>query len=207
MRIIRATNDAVNYACLYFHYAKSVPSYQYAYNIYNDDNEWCGCILFGVGANNNMAGFLDCISGTCLELQRVALNGKQGHNATSKAVSMAMREVKKDAVYLKCLFSYADTEQKHIGIIYQATNWIYMGESKSSYYVGFDGTRLHKRTFEHLRKRHGKKCTGTELGYTHVTGLSKHLYIYPYDKTLKKQILAKQKPYPKKDYSIGKLND
>ena len=199
MRLTRASSDAIKYSCLYFHYAKSVPAYSYAYNIYNDNDEWCGCILFGLGANNRMAGSLDCETGTCLELQRVALNGKQGHNATSKAVGMAMREVKKEAVCLKCLFSYADTKQKHLGVIYQATNWIYIGESESSEYEEIaTGKRFHGRSVSQLKDRLGKKFTSLELGFKSVKAMNKHTYIYPYDKQIKKRILEKQKPYPKK---------
>jgi hypothetical protein len=197
MRITKANAAAIKHSCLYFHYAKSVPPYLYAYNIYNDTNEWCGCILFGVGANNHMSNLFDCIAGTCLELQRVALNGKQGHNATSKAVSKAMREVKKDAVLLKCLFSYADTKQKHIGVIYQATNWIYIGESKSTVYEK-DGKIYHKRTISSLRKRLGNKYTRIDLSFKSVKAANKHTYLYPYDKKLRKQILEKQKIYPKR---------
>ena len=184
MRITRANRDAVEYACLRFHYAKTVPAqYSYAYNIYNDNNEWCGCILFGLGANSNVSGFLNCMGGTCLELQRVALNGKQGHNATSKAVSLAMRQVRQDAVYLKCLFSYADTKQNHIGIIYQATNWIYIGESSDGAYEK-DGKLYHRRTINSRVKRSGK--TAQELGFTHVKTMTKHTYIYPFDKKVRK---------------------
>jgi hypothetical protein len=194
MKITNATSDAVKYSCLHFHYAKCVPQYSYAYNIYNDDDQWCGCILFGLGANNNMAESLECISGTCLELQRVALNGKQGHNATSKAISMAMRKVKQDAVYLKCLFSYADTNQNHVGIIYQATNWIYIGESKSYDYEK-DGVHFHGRTVSDIRSHTGK--TRAELGFKYVRLPNKHIYIYPYDNKVRRNILKKQKTYPK----------
>jgi hypothetical protein len=197
MRITRANRKAVEYACLYFHYAKSVPVHLYAYNIYNDENEWCGCICFGIGSVKNMPQLLNCITGTVMELQRVALNGKQGHNKTSQAVSLAMRELKNDAVYLKCLFSYADTEQKHLGIIYQATNWIYIGKSQKTPKYFKNGKRVHELTVNDMKRRHKK--TAKELGYTKMKGFSKYLYVMPYDKKLRKEILKKQKPYPKRD--------
>ena len=34
MRITKATPKAINYACKNFHYSKSVPTVQFAYNIY-----------------------------------------------------------------------------------------------------------------------------------------------------------------------------
>jgi hypothetical protein len=45
---------------------------------FNQNNQWCGCICFGVGATN-LAGVpygLRC--GEIIELLRVALNGEQG---------------------------------------------------------------------------------------------------------------------------------
>lgn len=52
MRLTKANSKAINYACKNFHYSKSVPAVQYAYNVYNDKDEWCGVILYGGGANN-----------------------------------------------------------------------------------------------------------------------------------------------------------
>ena len=43
--------------------------------------------------------------------------------------------------------SYADTEQNHCGIVYQATNWLYTGATKShdKLYL-IDGRRVHSMT-------------------------------------------------------------
>ena len=195
MRIAKASHEAVKYACIKFHYARRVPAnYSYAYNIYNDSEDWCGCIVFGIGSTVNIARFIGAESGTCLELQRVALNGKQGHNATSRAVSMAMRETKKDAVLLKCLFSYADTGQGHIGTIYQATNWLYLGIRQTGMYEK-DGILYHIRTVGDRMKNKPKAGYG---GYRYVKSSGKHLYVYPYDLILKESLLARAKPYPKK---------
>ena len=43
----RATGQAVKYACMNYHYAKAVPAAYNAYNVYNDQSEWCGVIIFG----------------------------------------------------------------------------------------------------------------------------------------------------------------
>lgn len=48
----KATPEAINYACMYYHYAKAIPSAQYAYNVYNDVDEWCGVIIFGGGVRH-----------------------------------------------------------------------------------------------------------------------------------------------------------
>lgn len=53
MRLAKASAKAVRYACMHFHYAKAVPVNTLGYNVYNDDDEWCGVVLFGSGSNNN----------------------------------------------------------------------------------------------------------------------------------------------------------
>lgn len=77
------------------------------------------------------------------ELSRVVVQSKT-KNAASFLIanSLKLLEPKPCAVV-----SYADMEQGHCGIIYQATNWIYTGATKShdkAYIV--DGKRVHPMT-------------------------------------------------------------
>ena len=99
MIIKKANAKAISFACENFHYAKCVPNVSHGYNIYNAENEWCGVICFGVGANNNLAKTFGYLSGEVLELERVALNGKQEH--TSQAVAMALKQLHKDNPLVK----------------------------------------------------------------------------------------------------------
>ena len=39
MKLTKANSKAINYACKKFHYSKSVPTIQYAYNVYNNKDE------------------------------------------------------------------------------------------------------------------------------------------------------------------------
>ena len=193
----RATPEAVKYACLNFHYARQVPNHQLSYNVYNEGGEWCGCILFGNGreAFGRQFGFSN---GEFLELVRVALNGKQP--CTSECVAVAMRRVKKDAPAVKMLLSYADTEQGHFGTIYQATNWIYLGESKGARYFIVKGRRMHSTTCG----SNGWKCNISWLRQNvdpkaqEIQSWAKRKYVYFFDKKLRKQWQAKALPYPKK---------
>ena len=60
---------------------------------------------------------------------------------------MCIRELKKDFPEIKLIVSYADTQQKHLGIIYQATNWIYTGVSIAESFV-IDGKKTHSRSIK-----------------------------------------------------------
>ena len=194
MRISVATAKAISYACTEFHYAKSVPAVQYGFNIFNDADEWCGVICYGGGANNNMPKSFELCAGEILELVRVALNGKQGHGNTSKAVAMSLHYLHKINPLVKMIVSYADHRQSHLGIIYQATNWIFLGVSETSdtqYF--FKGKWTHERTINAQKNRAELKATLPKRENS-----NKFKYVFCYDKKLRKKYLKQALPYPKK---------
>lgn len=194
MKLEIASAKAVRYACVKFHYAKSVPSVMLAFSVFNDKNEWCGVIAFSAGANNNLAKSIMLPQGACLELVRVALNGKQ--ESTGKALSVALKLVKKYAPLCKVVISYADPEQGHLGVIYQATNWIYLGESKAQREVidPKSGKIMHKRTANSL--------FGTIKGLEKSKILWKRKYAYPILKSECQKLMSISKSYPKSVQSI-----
>lgn len=193
MRLTKANSKAVRYACTKFHYSKSVPAYRYAYNVYNNKEEWCGVILYGDGVNMHIAENFDLKTGEILELERVALNGKQ--EKTSKAVALSLKLLHKEDPIIKIVISYADNRQKHLGIIYQATNWIYIEKVLSTGYQYFyNGKWKHKRTInsqektKKIREQLPKRKNG-----------DKFKYVYCFDKELKEKYLKEALPYPRKE--------
>lgn len=205
MRITRATNTAIRYACLNFHYAKAVPVNPIGYNIYNDNDEWCGVILYARGACPQIGKPYGLIQGQVLELVRVALNGKQEH--TTQAVALSLKQLKKDYPIIRLIVSYADTEQKHLGTIYQATNWIYTGkatEGDTMFYL-IRGKKVHNKTLNDMLVRRGLKI-GLENIRKYIDPNAEPLkaggkfkYLMPMDKKMKKQIAPLAKPYPKNE--------
>lgn len=174
-----------------FHYAKTIPASTIAYSVFNSDNEWCGIVSFCYPSGVMSGKAFGLVQGQFIEINRVALNGKQG--ATSKVLSTAIKLFKKQNPTVKLLISYADKGQNHIGVIYQATNWAFVGENESSGKDFFyKGKWRHDRTLNEfpkdilsalkVRKRSGK-----------------YKYIYPLDKSLIPLIKPLIKPYPKKE--------
>lgn len=191
MRITKANKKAVDYACKKFHYAKSTPVVQYAYNIYNNNDEWCGVIVYSSGACPNIANQFSMAQGEVLELVRVALNGKQEY--TSEAVSMSLRQLHRDNPLCRIVVSYADHNQRHIGTIYQATNWIYLGTIKRS-----DEQYFYKGNWRHYRSI-GAMCNKDELVKTlpkRKNG-NKFKYIYCLNRKDRKHYQKQALPYPK----------
>lgn len=196
----KATPKAVKYACLHFHYSKSVPSVSYGYNVYQD-GEWCGVILFGVGATPNIASPFGMVQGEVLELVRVALNGKQ--NATSECVAAALHRLHADAPQIKMVVSFADEDQNHTGIIYQATNWIYLGRYGQGDRAAFiiNGKKTHPRTIGHAGGVQSLKWVRENFdpNATEFHTKGKEKYIFVFNKRLRKKWLQQAKPYPKKE--------
>lgn len=203
MRITRATAEAIRYSCIHFHYAKSVPSVMFGYNIYNDNDEWCGTICFGGGANPNIGKEFGCIHGEMLELVRVALNGKQ--ETTSECVAAAIRQLKKDCRVVKALISYADLDQNHAGIIYQATNWLYLGKMNENARGAFiiNGKKVHPKSLYTYTRGVGSESIEwvrehLDPNAREFITAGKHKYLYCYDKKMRKQWMQRALPYPKK---------
>lgn len=216
MRLTTANRKAIEYACKKFHYAKAVPVNTLGYNIYNQKDEWCGVVLYGTGANNNIANSFGLLQGQVLELVRVALNGKQ--ECTSQAVALSLKQLRKDCPLCRLVVSYADCDQNHLGTIYQATNWIFVGTSMqnsadSSWVV--NGKRYHGRIISDWVKARGglrgltreqflKKYYDPDA-YEFLTK-GKRKYLMPMDKMMRKQIEPMCKPYPKTDDNWQKID-
>ena len=194
-----ATPKAIRYACMHFHYAKSVPSVQYGYNVYQD-GEWCGVILFGSGATPNIASPFGMIQGEVLELVRVALNGKQ--NTTSECVAASLRKLHEDAPQIKIVVSFADEDQNHVGTIYQATNWIYLGRygkgERSAFII--NGKKTHPRTIGSAGGVQSIKWIRENLDpeASEFFTKGKEKYIFVFNKRLRREWLKQAQPYPKK---------
>jgi hypothetical protein len=195
MRLEKASYKAIKFACLNFHYSKAVPYASVGYSVFNQNNEWCGVVLFNRG-NINAGKTYGCNIGEISELIRVALNGKQ--EQTSKAVSLAIKLFKKSNPLCKILVSYADTGQDHNGIIYQAMNWFYEGEIKPTRpkFKDEKGKIIHSRVAAKLKTK--KVIENYDDIYTRVLNTNKHRYTYPLDKSLIPLCKSLSKPYPKK---------
>lgn len=201
MRLEIASKKAIQYACMNFHYAKAVPANALGFSVFNNENKWCGCILYGSGANANIATPYNLRPGQVVELVRMALNGKQ--ESTSKAMAISLKILPKYLPLVKLVVSYADIDEGHKGTIYQATNWFFEGECEhgavSSYII--KGKKIHRRSifsmigtssFEEIKKK-------LDPNAKQFVSLGKRKYIYPIDKSLLPLCKKLAKPYPKKE--------
>jgi len=107
------------------HYAHRWPSISYAFGLFDCD-ELIGIVSYGTppsaSLKRGIAG--DEYKADILELNRLCLKYNR-KNEASKLVGNSLKMLPKN----KIIVSFADTEQNHKGIVYQATNFIYTGLS------------------------------------------------------------------------------
>lgn len=199
MRIEIASYKAIKYACLKFHYAKSVPVNTFGHSVFNDQNEWCGVILYGTGATPNIGSQYNLKQGQVVELVRMALNGKQ--KSTSNTMATSLRLLKKKLPLVKLVVSYADIDQNHFGVIYQACNWFYVGSCNENTRTGFiiHGKKVHNKSLHGMGKEQSLKgARSIDPKATEYISKGKRKYLYPLNKSLRYLCQSIAKPYPKK---------
>jgi hypothetical protein len=106
------------------HYAKRIPPISYAFGAYKG-RQLIGVVTYGTPVSSALR------VGVCgeqwmdnvIELNRLCCDNEK--NVASTLVGRSLQMLPKPLVVV----SYADTEQGHIGYVYQATNFVYTGLS------------------------------------------------------------------------------
>jgi len=178
----RINYSDTKYMILNLHYAKRMPSISYAFGLFKN-NKLIGVCTFGSPASAPLCEGL-CgkhFRAKVLELNRlVLLENKK--NQASYLISQSLKLLPKP----KIIVSYADTNQKHIGVVYQATNFLFTGTTKE---------RTDIASHENKHPRH-------HLGdFTlRVKRSAKHRYVYFIGNKKEKNLFRKNLNYSVKKY-------
>lgn len=186
--------NAAKYSCLNFHYSKAIPAGKLVkFGVWEDD-KFIGSIIYGRGANNHMLNPYGLTAEQGCELVRIALTDHK--TPVTKLVAITIKLLKKHSPGLKLIVSYADSRQNHLGIIYQAGNWLYTGEAKTTPDFFYKGRWTHQRTISSAIKN--GSLTHEEMRKLETRdGGFRHRYLYPLDAGLRKQLELQSKQYPK----------
>lgn len=157
-----------------------------------------GAMAFGVGPSNAHRLFREAVADDCVVLTRLWLSDELPQNSESRVLGIVIRALRRHT-NIRFLVSYADPSQGHLGIIYQATNWIYTGLSNAVplYDLG-DGIARHSRSVSHAYGTHSLKHFERHgLQVKLVPQTQKHRYIYFLDTALRVRPQSEALPYPK----------
>jgi len=179
---------------LNIHYARRMPSISHSFGLY-EGSQLIGVITYGMPSSNNLC------EGICgkenrknvIELNRLCLSHNRPNEA-SMLVGRSLQMLPKPMIVV----SYADSGQKHVGIVYQATNFLFTGTTK---------LRTDPLGESNKHARH-TACAGA--GRT--IRFPKHRYVYfvgnkTERKRLRKQLLYPVIPYIKNDSNSISLQD
>lgn len=164
-----------------------------------------GVITYGVSCSSTL------LKGICgedemhnvYELNRLWVDDSVPKNGESFLIANSIKRLDKEIIV-----SFADTNQNHIGYVYQATNFYYCGMSarfSDPKVKGFEN--MHHATYAHgMTKAQIIEKYGAENVY-YVERPRKHRYIYfNCDKRRKKELLQKLR-YMIMEYPKGEQND
>jgi hypothetical protein len=106
--------------------------------------------------------------------------------------------LKREMPGIRLLVSYADLNQGHLGKIYQASNWLFVGETGHEAGIMLNGKLTHRRTInskygtsdiDWLRQRIDSSAYRYE-------GKPKFKYLLPLDEKIAERLRLLSKPYP-----------
>ena len=182
------------------HYARRMCPISYAFGAYKD-NTLIGIVTYGVSASSTLR------QGVCgkkwadkvYELNRLCcLNEK---NIASELVGKSMQMMPKPSI----IVSYADTQQGHVGYVYQATNFLYTGLSSKFKDPKVKGLEhQHHATYAHgLSNAQVIEKYGVDNVYF-VDRPRKHRYVFfvgnkSDKKQMRNDLTYEVMPYPKGD--------
>jgi len=198
----------INYAeckpwLLLKHYAKRMPPISYSFGLVNE-NKLIGIVCYGVPVSSSLRKGVcgEYYSKNVLELNRLVINSNSPKNSASFLVGKTLKMLPRDAIVV----SFADTQQGHIGYVYQATNWIYTGLSAKRTDWKIKGMEhLHGATIADMSR--GKENRAQYMRDTFGDSFylqersRKHRYVFFRDKRMEKKLKYKKEKYPKGESS------
>lgn len=159
------------------------------------DGVLVGGVVFTSGARNGHRMLSAAAPQDVATLARLWLSDDLPPNSESRVLGIVLRDLRRTTDW-KLLLSYADPGAGHIGTIYQATGWTYLGETPGEHYVRLgDGQLYHPRS---VYSRYGSnniahlRATGVYARREFVGG--KHRYIYILDPAWTWRLRSLQQP-------------
>lgn len=185
------------------HYSGTCSSITVGYGVY-----YRGALKGGIVFSAGVGRFANAYCRICkpteiIELTRLWLHDDLPKNSESRVVGLALRVLRRGRGRFRAVLSYADEYAGHVGTIYQATNFRYMGTSSgSATKIKIGGLIVNSRS---LNSRYGthsiprlKKILGRDDIEYVKERQQKHVYVYPLTPDVAEWLDKHKKPYPKR---------
>jgi hypothetical protein len=180
------------------HYLHRKAPCSFAFGLFKGDTI-VGVIIYGTPSSATLRSGIAGVANkdNVIELTRLWVDDSVPKNGESFLIGNTLSLINKEIVV-----SYAEIQQGHIGVVYQATNWLYTGLSAKRTDWVIEGIDKHSQTL-------ADKYTSKEIREIYGDKFSlkprprKHRYVYlNCNKYRKKQLMKELKyaimPYPKR---------
>lgn len=173
-----------------------------------EDEKFVGAIIYGRGATPQLGSPYGLDQTEVCELVRVALRNHA--SPVSQLIATTIKKTKQTNTRLRLIVSFADSAQGHHGGIYQAGNWLYLGQSLH-HRIRLNGVLIHPRS---LGAKYGvggqsipwlRKHVDPSADRVEVPG--KHRYVFPLDKQMRRKLEKIAQQYPSADEGLKVSRD
>ena len=179
------------------HYLHSMPIAPCAcFGVFIAD-ELHGGVVITAGARHAHRVILAARPQEVMTLARLWLSGRCPTNSESRALGFVLRYLKRHTDW-KLILSYADPTAGHVGVIYQATGWLYLGLGAPSSYLDLgDGRLLHPRSvYERVGSNAIRHLRNTGIPATRRAMPGKHRYAYLLAPSWRWRLTGLPQPFP-----------
>ena len=181
------------------HYAKIIPSVMLSsYGLFID-GKLCGVCTFSPPARNfnNGDNLFKNYAVKTIELNRLCVADNLPKNSLSQFVAGVLNMLDKPCAVL----SYSDSNAGHHGYIYQATNFLYLGETSCENRYTDNGAIVHPRVIVHRYGTRALQLLPPNIAVKKQ--FPKHRYLYLLGTKRERKQMMKNLTYPILPYPKG----
>lgn len=182
------------------HYSRRVVNNSYIHLGIYRQGAFEGVLQFGYMLNPARAGKVveGTVQGEYLELNRMWLTDDAPRNSESRAISYAIKYIRKVCPSVAWIQSYADERCGGLGVVYQASNFVYLGSHKCAFYL-LDGETYHEMLLTAHRKGGSRgEYLRMNLSRAEKLVMRQFRYVFFLKTDWMKRLNLKIQPYPKR---------
>jgi len=181
------------------HYSHRVVNNSYLHLGVYLDGALEGVLQFGYALCPARAGKVvaDTVQGEYLELNRMWLSDVAPRNSESRAISYAVKYIRRACPSVAWIQSFADERCGGLGVVYQAANFLYLGSHRTTFYM-LDGETYHDMLLTAHRKGGQRGAyLRANLHRAEKRTLRQFRYIFFLKRAWMKRLRMSVQPYPK----------
>jgi len=206
--VCQITKDQAASVILVYEWLGTMPNAGIAFYGLFDNEVLIGVVCFGKGSGskaNTLCGDKNKHLAICLE-RGACVHWAHPH-AASYLISRACKQAANDYGW-KIFYAYSDREAGEIGTVYQACNWIYLGQGAGRpgnswrfFYTSPDGKGYNSRSYRAYKKRKGLEWKDMELlGWLRRRQYDRGKYVLFVGSKTEKKLLRRALRYEEQSY-------